>query len=119
MTLGVFPEREARHAQGSGFFLDAALLQALLSPWVHKENDGHFHCDGLNRRTAPHFMHERGNFGEIGARPDDIHYFQVLAHEAYASRVSTQYSIDESDFRCGIYAIHPKKAPFQCGSIRF
>ena len=118
-TLGVFPEHEARHAQGSGFFLDAALLQALLSPWAHGKNDGHFHRDGVDRRTAPHFMHERRNFWEIGTRPDDIHYFQMLAHEAYASRVSTQYSIGELDFRCGKYAIHTKKAPFQCGSIRF
>ncbi len=65
------------------------------------------------------FMHERRNFWEIGTRPDDIHYFQMLAHEAYASRVSTQYSIGELDFRRGQYAIHTKKALFQCGSIRF
>src|SRR6266568_3965407 len=65
--------------------LDAAQLQALLSAWVHRKNDGHFDCDGVDRRTTPHFMHEPGNFRDIGARPDDIHYFQALAHEACAS----------------------------------
>ncbi|PYT56176.1 MAG: hypothetical protein DMG43_00790 [Acidobacteria bacterium] len=39
--------------------------------------------------------------------------------EAYASRVSMQYSIGELDFGRGVCAIHTKKAPFQCGSIRF
>jgi len=39
-TPGVFPEHEARHAQGSGFSLDAAPLQALLSPWVHRKMTG-------------------------------------------------------------------------------
>ncbi|SRR6266478_3680636 len=50
-----------------------------------QKNDGHFHCDGVDRWTAPHFMHERGNFGEIGTRPDNIQYFRALAHEVCAS----------------------------------
>src|SRR2546425_8889695 len=47
-----------------------------------QKNDGHFHCDGVDRWTAPHFMHERGNFGKIGTRPDNIQYFRALAHRS-------------------------------------
>jgi len=73
--------------------------------------------DGLDFRMALHLTHERCDFREVRARPDDIENFQVLAHGAFVSGIRMQYSIRELTVRCGRFAIRAKKALVQCVGI--
>ncbi len=70
--------------------------------------------DGLDFRVALHLMHERRNFRKVGARPYDIHDFQALAHEAFASDDRSQYSIREFAIRGLQIAIRAKKTLLRC-----
>jgi hypothetical protein len=62
-------------------------------------------------------MDEWPDFWEVGARPDDIQYSQVLAHGAFVSGVRIKYSIRELSFRGDGFAIRAKKALVQCVGI--
>jgi len=73
--------------------------------------------DGLDFRMALHLTHERRDFREVRARPDDIENFQVLAHGAFASGIRMHHSIRELSVRCNGFAIRAKKALVQCVGI--
>jgi len=63
------------------------------------------------------FMHERRNFEEIGTRPDDIHYFQALAHEACASASARSIASANRTFGVANAPFTRKKHHFNTGAF--
>ena len=75
--------------------------------------------EGFNLRMTLHFVHERGDFREVGAGADDIQDFQTLAHEVFATGFETQYSTGVLGIPQGPIAIRAKKVLVQCWEVRF
>jgi hypothetical protein len=72
---------------------------------------------GLDFRMALHFTHERRDFRQVRAGPDDIQDFQSLGHGTLASIVRGQYSIREMAVQGTKIAVRAKKTLVQCMDV--
>jgi hypothetical protein len=74
--------------------------------------------DGIDAGMALHFADERRDFGEVGARSDDVEDFDLLTHGVSKSDGGEKYSIRVLRFRLSQYAVRAKKALVPCKGVR-